>query len=218
MRCILEKVSARQTMIFLYPEQPGHSLFRGELPIDGHILTGLPVVSHHTTFSGTLLLRRPSSVRQNFSSPSWVWFVGIRRPFLVWTTLADSYISNNVPIRCFPRPARTSWLIHRFPTVFLIMWESGYSLPAAVVSAGPCFCSTTHIFGQTRLILLDATLVFRYVSQRPMLCTILQDGGHDPVSQEKWWKWLLLTGGRTELRKSRPNTLGYLPSSPLGLR
>lgn len=76
-------------------------------------------------------------------------------------------------------------------TVFLIMWESGYSLPAAIVAAGLVLFDNAHI-GQTRLILLDATLVF--AMSVSVLCYVrFYKLRHDPFSR-KWWKWLLLTG------------------------
>lgn len=89
------------------------------------------------------------------------------------------------------------------------MWESGYTLPACVTAAGlllfgmlflgnVCGYCLTIIFvdnahiGQTRLILLDSTLIFsmavsvlayvRFYKQR-----------HAPFSR-KWWKWLIVTG------------------------
>ncbi|KAG6988853.1 hypothetical protein G7Y79_00069g096450 [Physcia stellaris] len=117
------------------------------------------------------------------------WFVGYDGHFL-FDNIGDSYISNNVPYVAFRAlPA----LLGSFtvPTVFLIMWESGYSLPAAVVSAGLVLFDNAHI-GQTRLILLDATLVF--AMSVSVLCYVrFYKMRHDPFSR-KWWKWLLLTG------------------------
>ena len=77
------------------------------------------------------------------------------------------------------------------PTVFLIMWESGYTLPAAIVAAALVLFDNAHI-GQTRLILLDATLV--YAMSLSVLCYVrFYKMRHAPFSR-KWWKWLLLTG------------------------
>lgn len=77
------------------------------------------------------------------------------------------------------------------PTVFLIMWESGYSLPACVLASGLVLFDNAHI-GQTRLILLDATLVFFMATS--VLCYIrFYKQRHLPFGR-KWWKWLLLTG------------------------
>ena len=76
-------------------------------------------------------------------------------------------------------------------TVFWIMWESGYSLPACIVAASLVLLDNAHI-GQTRLILLDATLVFFMALS--ILCYIrFYKLRHAPFSR-KWWKWLMLTG------------------------
>lgn len=117
------------------------------------------------------------------------WLVGYDGHFL-FDNIGDSYIANQVPYVAFRSlPALLGSLT--VPVVFLIMWESGYSLPAAITAAGLVLFDNAHI-GQTRLILLDATLVFfmslsvlgyvRYYKQR-----------HAPFTR-KWWKWLLLTG------------------------
>ena len=73
----------------------------------------------------------------------------------------------------------------------MIMWESGYSLPACVLSASLVLFDNSHI-GQTRLILLDATLVFFMATS--VYCYIrFYKQRHDPFGR-KWWKWLLLSG------------------------
>lgn len=77
------------------------------------------------------------------------------------------------------------------PTVFWIMWESGYSLPATLTAAGLVLFDNAHI-GQTRLILLDATLI--WFMALSILCYVrFYKLRHVPFSR-KWWKWLLLTG------------------------
>lgn len=117
------------------------------------------------------------------------WFVGYDGHFL-FDNIGDSYISNNVPYVAFRAlPALLGALT--ISTVFLIMWESGYTLPAAIVAAGLVLFDNAHI-GQTRLILLDATLVF--AMSVSILCYIrFYKLRRDPFSR-KWWKWLLLTG------------------------
>ena len=76
-------------------------------------------------------------------------------------------------------------------TVFLIMWESGYSLPACILATSLVLFDNAHI-GQTRLILLDATLVLAMAVS--VLCYIrFYKLRHVPFSR-KWWKWLLTTG------------------------
>jgi dolichyl-phosphate-mannose-protein mannosyltransferase len=74
---------------------------------------------------------------------------------------------------------------------YLIMWESGYSLPACVLAAGLVLFDNSHV-GQTRLILLDATLVF-FVSLSIYCYVRFYKQRHEPFGR-KWWKWLLLCG------------------------
>ena len=117
------------------------------------------------------------------------WFVGYDGHFH-FDNIGDSYITNRVPYVAFrAMPALLGALT--VPTVFLIMWESGYTLPAAVVAAALVLFDNAHI-GQTRLILLDATLVF--AMSLSVLCYVrFFKMRHEPFSQI-WWKWLLLTG------------------------
>ena len=117
------------------------------------------------------------------------WLVGYDGHFL-FDNIGDSYIENKVPYVAFRAlPALLGGLT--VPTVFLIMWESGYSLPAAVVAAGLVLFDNAHI-GQTRLILLDATLVFA-MSLSVLSYIRFYKLRHEPFGR-KWWKWLLLTG------------------------
>jgi dolichyl-phosphate-mannose-protein mannosyltransferase len=71
------------------------------------------------------------------------------------------------------------------------MWESGYSLPACVLASGLVLFDNSHV-GQTRLILLDATLVF-FVAVS-ILCYVRFYKQRHNAFGRKWWKWLLLTG------------------------
>jgi dolichyl-phosphate-mannose-protein mannosyltransferase len=117
------------------------------------------------------------------------WFVGYDGHFL-FDNIGDSYIDNKVPYVAFrAMPALMGALT--VPTVFLIMWESGYSLPAAVTAAGLVLFDNAHI-GQTRLILLDATLVF-FMALSVLSYIRFYKFRHQPFGR-KWWKWLLLTG------------------------
>ncbi|KAK5088079.1 Dolichyl-phosphate-mannose--protein mannosyltransferase 4 [Lithohypha guttulata] len=117
------------------------------------------------------------------------WLVGFDGHFL-FENIGDSYIDNKVPYVAFRAlPALLGTLT--VPIVFLIMWESGYSLPACVLASCMVLFDNSHI-GQTRLILLDATLVFFMALS--VLCYIkFYRQRHDPFGR-KWWKWLLLTG------------------------
>ena len=117
------------------------------------------------------------------------WLVGYDGHFL-FDNIGDSYIDNKVPYVAFRAlPALMGSLT--VPTVFLIMWESGYSLPAAILSAGLVLFDNAHI-GQTRLILLDATLVYA-MSLSVLFYIRFYKLRHQPFSR-KWWKWLLMTG------------------------
>ncbi|KAG9238261.1 glycosyltransferase family 39 protein [Amylocarpus encephaloides] len=117
------------------------------------------------------------------------WFVGYDGHFH-FENIGDSYINNKVPYVAFrAMPALLGALT--VPVVFDIMWESGYTLPACIVSACLVLFDNAHI-GQTRLILLDATLVFAMACS--LLCYIkFYKLRHAPFGR-KWWKWLLLTG------------------------
>ncbi|KAH7163155.1 family 39 glycosyltransferase [Dactylonectria estremocensis] len=117
------------------------------------------------------------------------WLVGYDGHFH-FENIGDSYIANKVPYVAFRAlPAILGALT--VSVTYLIMWESGYSLPACVLAAGLILLDNAHI-GQTRLILLDATLVLA------MACSLLfyikfYKLRHEPFSR-KWWKWLILTG------------------------
>jgi dolichyl-phosphate-mannose-protein mannosyltransferase len=117
------------------------------------------------------------------------WFVGYDGHFH-FENIGDSYINNKVPYVAFrAMPALLGALT--VPVVFDIMWESGYTLPACILSAALVLFDNAHI-GQTRLILLDATLVFAMACS--VLCYIkFYKLRHEPFGR-KWWKWLLLTG------------------------
>nr|POF26217.1 dolichyl-phosphate-mannose--protein mannosyltransferase 4 [Quercus suber] len=117
------------------------------------------------------------------------WLVGYDGAFL-FENIGDSYIHNKVPYVAYrSMPALMGSLT--VSVVFWIMWESGYSLPACIVAASLVLFDNAHV-GQTRLILLDATLVlFMALS---VLCYIrFYKLRHEPFGR-KWWKWLLLTG------------------------
>ncbi|KAG0647845.1 Dolichyl-phosphate-mannose-mannosyltransferase 4 [Hyphodiscus hymeniophilus] len=117
------------------------------------------------------------------------WFVGYDGHFH-FENIGDSYIANKVPYVAYrAMPAFLGALT--VPVVFDIMWESGYTLPACVLSACLVLFDNAHI-GQTRLILLDATLVFAMACS--LLCYVkFYKLRHEPFGR-KWWKWLLLTG------------------------
>lgn len=108
----------------------------------------------------------------------------------LFENIGDSYITNKVPYVAY-RTIPALMGSFTVSTVFLIMWESGYSLPACVLATGLVLFDNAHI-AQTRLILLDATLVFAMALS--VLCYVrFYKHRHIPFTR-KWWKWLLLTG------------------------
>lgn len=117
------------------------------------------------------------------------WLVGYDGHFH-FENIGDSYIVNKVPYVAFrSMPALLGSLT--VSVVYLIMWESGYSLPACIVASALVLLDNAHI-AQTRLILLDASLVLF------MACSLLAyikfyKLRHEPFSR-KWWKWMILTG------------------------
>lgn len=117
------------------------------------------------------------------------WLIGFDGGFL-FENIGDSYIENNVPyLSLRAMPATLGALT--IPVVFLIMWESGYSLPACVLAAGLMVFDNAHV-GEDRLILLDSTLVITMALS--ILCYVrFYKLRHQPFGR-KWWKWLLLTG------------------------
>ncbi|KAF2739142.1 PMT-domain-containing protein [Polyplosphaeria fusca] len=117
------------------------------------------------------------------------WLVGYRGDFL-FENIGDSYITNKVPYVAYRAMPATMGAL-TVPTVFMIMWESGYSLPACVTAAGLMLFDNAHI-GQTRLILLDATLIF-FMALSVLAYIRFYKLRHAPFGR-KWWKWLLLTG------------------------
>ncbi|RMX71189.1 hypothetical protein D0869_15886, partial [Hortaea werneckii] len=117
------------------------------------------------------------------------WLVGYDGSFL-FENIGDSYVSNKVPYVAYrSMPALMGSLT--VSTTFWIMWESGYSLPACIVSAALVLFDNAHV-GQTRLILLDATLVL-FMALSVLSYIRFYKLRHDPFSR-KWWKWLLITG------------------------
>ncbi|OAX83533.1 hypothetical protein ACJ72_02108 [Emergomyces africanus] len=117
------------------------------------------------------------------------WLVGFDGSFL-FENIGESYITNKVPyVALRAMPAIQGALT--IPVVFLIMWESGFSVPACVLSAGLVLFDNAHV-AEDRLILLDATLVLTMALS--VLCYIrFTKFRHEPFGR-KWWKWLLLTG------------------------
>ena len=117
------------------------------------------------------------------------WLVGYDGAFH-FENIGDSYVVNKVPYVAYRAlPAILGALT--VSVVYTIMWESGYSLPACILASGLILLDNAHI-GQTRLILLDATLILAMACS--LLCYIkFYKLRHQPFGR-KWWKWLIMTG------------------------
>lgn len=117
------------------------------------------------------------------------WLCGYDGSFL-FTDIGDSYITNKVPfVALRSLPATMGALT--VPVVFLIMQESGYSLAACLVATSLVLFDNAHV-AQTRLILLDATLILSMALA--LLCYIrFYKHRHVPFTKS-WYMWLLLTG------------------------
>ncbi|KAJ7623208.1 glycosyltransferase family 39 protein [Roridomyces roridus] len=117
------------------------------------------------------------------------WFVGFDGKFL-FENIGDSYTDNHVPyvgMRALPAILGSLTV----PVVYAIMKESGYSTVIAAFSASIILFDNAHI-AQSRLILLDATLIF-FLSLTMYSYIRFKKLRYLPFSTE-WWTWLTLTG------------------------
>ena len=104
--------------------------------------------------------------------------------------VGDSYVAHRVPYLALrSMPALLSSLT--VSVIYLIMWESGYGVPACTVAAGLVLLDTAQI-AQTRLIYLDAILCFSIACS--LLFYIKFSKLRDRPMSKQWWTWLLLTG------------------------
>ncbi|KAK0188988.1 glycosyltransferase family 39 protein [Armillaria mellea] len=117
------------------------------------------------------------------------WFVGFDGQFQ-FEEIGDSYTVNHVPyIGMRALPAILGSLT--IPVVYAIMKQSGYSTVIAAFSASLILFDNAHI-AQSRLILLDATLIF-FMSLTIYSYIRFQKLRYWEFSTE-WWVWLILTG------------------------
>ncbi|KAF8634599.1 hypothetical protein AX17_004188 [Amanita inopinata Kibby_2008] len=117
------------------------------------------------------------------------WFVGFDGQFL-FENIGDSYTANHVPyvgMRALPAILGSLTV----PIVYAIMKESGYSTVIAAFSASIILFDNAHIT-QSRLILLDATLIF-FMSLTIYAYIRFKKLRYKPFSID-WWTWLIATG------------------------
>ncbi|KAF5098692.1 hypothetical protein D0Z00_001945 [Geotrichum galactomycetum] len=77
------------------------------------------------------------------------------------------------------------------PLVFITMQQSGYSIPACVIASSLVLFDNAHV-AETRLILLDATLIFSVALS--FYCYVRFSKERNSPFSYNWWKWLLSTG------------------------
>ncbi|KAJ7281500.1 glycosyltransferase family 39 protein [Mycena rebaudengoi] len=117
------------------------------------------------------------------------WFVGFDGKFM-FESIGDSYTEHHVPyvgMRALPAILGSLTV----PIVYAIMKESGYSTVIAAFSASLILFDNAHI-AQSRLILLDATLIF-FLALTIYAYVRFKKLRYWAFSSE-WWTWLVLTG------------------------
>ncbi|EIM86638.1 glycosyltransferase family 39 protein [Stereum hirsutum FP-91666 SS1] len=117
------------------------------------------------------------------------WFVGFDGHFS-FEDIGDSYTENHVPyvgMRALPAILGSLTI----PVIYGIMKESGYSTIIAAFSASLILFDNAHI-AQSRLILLDATLIF-FMSLTMYSYIRFRKLRYHAFSSQ-WWGWLIATG------------------------
>ncbi|PPQ73570.1 hypothetical protein CVT26_010371 [Gymnopilus dilepis] len=117
------------------------------------------------------------------------WFVGFDGDF-TFDNIGDNYTVARVPyvgLRALPAILGSLTV----PVVYAIMKESGYSTVIAAFSAAIILFDNAHV-AQSRLILLDATLIF-FMSLTIYSYIRFRKLRYREFTTE-WWTWLVITG------------------------
>ncbi|CDO51391.1 hypothetical protein DV113_002272 [Geotrichum candidum] len=117
------------------------------------------------------------------------WLVGYNGAFK-FDNIGDSYITNKVPYVAYRSLSATLGSL-TVPLVFITMQQSGYSIPACVIASSLVLFDNAHV-AETRLILLDATLIFSVALS--FYCYVRFSKERNSPFSFNWWKWLLSTG------------------------
>jgi dolichyl-phosphate-mannose-protein mannosyltransferase len=117
------------------------------------------------------------------------WLVGYDGQFK-FDSIGDSYITNEVPFVAYRSLSATLGAL-TVPVVFQILKESGYSVHACMIGASLILFDNAHI-AETRLILLDATLIFSVALS--IYSYVRFSKLRSKAFSCQWWKWLCLTG------------------------
>lgn len=105
--------------------------------------------------------------------------------------IGDSYIENHVPYIAYRSLSAILGSI-TVPVVYLTIKELNYSIPTAVFGSFLVLFDNAHL-GETRLILLDATLIFSVSLSIYTYIRFYKEQAKQPYTFN-WWKWLVLTG------------------------
>lgn len=104
--------------------------------------------------------------------------------------IGDSYVTNKVPYVAY-RSLGASLGALTVPVVFRTLQESGYSLQACILGGCLILFDNAHL-AETRLILLDSTLIFSVAMS--LFCYVKFSKMRNSPFSVKWWTWLIATG------------------------
>lgn len=117
------------------------------------------------------------------------WFLDYDGKFK-FENIGDNYVVNQVPYIAYRSLAATMGAL-TVPLVFEILERCGFSSAACVLGASLVMFDTAQIT-QTRLILLDAALIF-FMAAAVYSYVRFREQRHAPFGI-KWWAWLTSTG------------------------
>lgn len=104
--------------------------------------------------------------------------------------IGDSYIENKIPYVALRSLSAVLGSL-TVPIMYLTLRELNYSLPSAVFASLLVAFDNAHV-GETRLILLDATLIISVAAS--IYCYIRFTKFRNQPFSFSWWKWMVLTG------------------------
>lgn len=104
--------------------------------------------------------------------------------------IGDSYIENKVPYVAY-RALSASLGALTVPIMFKTLQECGFSVWSCIIGASFVLFDNAHV-GETRLILLDATLIFSVALT--IFCYVKFSKQRNQPFGCKWWTWLIATG------------------------
>ncbi|ODV63189.1 dolichyl-phosphate-mannose-protein mannosyltransferase [Ascoidea rubescens DSM 1968] len=107
-----------------------------------------------------------------------------------FTSIGDSYIENNVPYIAYRSFSALLGSL-TIPVIFLTMKESNYSIPSCLLASCLVLFDNAHV-AETRLILLDSTLIFSVALS--IYCYVKFSKQRSKPFSFDWYKWLALTG------------------------